>query len=615
MLLRFAYGLLIGWIMVCLVAPDLNAAFQEEVSAQELFNAAQSGDLETVKSAIEAGVDVNSKTRYSATALSFAAEKGHLEIVKYLIEHGADPNVQDSFYNATPLTWANMQKHKEVAEYLKQNGAELPTMKADPEQAKRKPPERQPKNEDAEEAVAEAPDFPADSAASRFADSEVSVRNWPQFRGTAARGIADGQNPPVHWNVELEQNLLWKTRVDGLGHSCPVVWGNHIYLTSAISGNGDFSIKPGQYGGVDSVDDLSEHSFVVVCINKQDGSIVWQQEAARGVPKVKRHLKSTHANCTVATDGAHVVAFFAGEGLYCYTNGGELMWQKDLGMLDSGWFYDKSYQWGFGASPVIFEGNVIVQCDVQEQSFIAAYSLSDGSEVWKTQRDEIPSWSSPTVADTPRGPMLLTQGSGFARGYDARSGEEWWRFGNHSEVVVPTPFVAHDLIFVTNGYRPIQPVVAIHWDAVGDITLPQGEDEGPHVAWYQSKGGPYMPTHIVYGDYLYLCGNSGIITCIQAKTGKQVYRERLTSGLDQLQEETKVGGSTSMVGSPVAADGHIYFPCEEGFVFVIEAGPKFKMVAVNPIGENLLTTPAISQGVFFLRGQEHLFAFKNQAAD
>ena len=126
------------------------------------------------------------------------------------------------------------------------------------------------------------------------------------------------------------------------------------------------------------------------------------------MPQVKRHLKSTHAKCTVATDGDHVIAFFAGEGLYCYTSDGELMWQKDLGMLDSGWFYDKSYQWGFGASPVIFEDTVIVQCDVQEDSFVAAYRLSDGAEVWKTMRDEIPGWSSPTVVDSPRGPMLFT---------------------------------------------------------------------------------------------------------------------------------------------------------------------------------------------------------------
>ena len=617
----FCYGAC--WICLfgigCLFACSTLTAQESEVpSAQKLFNAAQTGDLEAVKAAIKQGADVNSMTRYSATALSFAAEKGHLEIVKFLIESGADPNVRDTFYKATPLTWANMQKHKEVAEYLKEHGAELPVFKADAEKTRKKSKPAKAKT-DTTPAEEENEAWQPDSEKSRIADRRVSSVNWPQFRGTEARGIGDGQNPPIVWNAVDGQNLLWKTKIDGLGHSSPVIYGNRIYVTTAVSEAGDFSIKPGQYGGVDSVEDDSPHAFVLLCINKDDGSVIWRRQAVKAKPQVKRHLKSTHANCTVATDGAHVIAFFAGEGLFCYTHEGELMWQKDLGELDSGWFYDKSYQWGFAASPIIFENNVIVQCDVQEESFVAAFSLSDGKEVWKTMRDEIPSWSTPTVVSSERGPMLLTQGTGFARGYDARNGEEWWRFGNHSEIVVPTPFVAHDLIFITSGYSPIQPIVAIELDAEGDITLPEGESEGDYVAWYKSKGGPYMPTHIVYGDYLYLCSNSGIVSCLQAKTGKRIYRHRLSKGLDQLDDVVEgLEGSTSMVGSPVAADGCLYFPCEEGFVFVVKAGPDFEMLACNPIGENVLTTPAISQGVFFVRGTEHLFAFKktsNKASD
>ena len=609
---RFAKVVIAG-VVALVSCSTLEATPQQSDRVQELFDAAQAGDLDSVKAAIDSGVDVNAKTKYSGTALSFAAEKGHLEVVKYLMEKGADPNAKDTFYNATPLTWAGYRRHKEIASFLRENGAELPVLKADPERAKKKP--EPGKTDDQLDPAAEedAVEFLPDSNESRLADRKVSSANWPQFRGTGARGIADGQNPPIRWNVGSDQNVLWKTRIEGLGHSCPVVFGDYVYVTTAISSAGDNSIKPGQYGGFDFVDDESEHQFVLKCLDKHDGTLVWEKIATTGVPKVKRHLKSTHANCTVATDGTHVIAFFAGQGLFCYTTDGELIWEKDLGMLDAGWFYDKSYQWGFGSSPVIFEDNVIVQCDVQEQSFVASFSLSNGTEVWRTLRDEIPGWSSPTVVDSLRGPMLLTNGTGFARGYNARTGEEWWRFGKHSEVIVPTPFVAHDLIFLTSGYTPIQPIMAIKLDAEGDITLPEGETSGDHVAWYKPKGGPYMPSPIVYGDYLYCCANSGIITCIQATTGQQVYRSRLTKGLDQLDEETDVGGSTSMVGSPIAADGYIYLPCEEGFVFVIEAGPEFKMVAVNPIGENLLTTPAISEGVMYVRGQDHLFAFKTES--
>lgn len=617
--------------------------FAESVVAQEtktpqlLFSAAQTGDIETVKSLLDDGMDVNATTKYGATALSFAAEKGNLELVTLLVDRGAELSPQDTFYNATPLTWANMNGHKEVAAFLKEKGAQPTRLALDKKKEETKPEEKPAGKSEGESEKSEARDdesaktgemekeetvdsepvvFPPDSAESRMADRAVSSSNWPQFRGTGARGIADGQNPPVEWNVADDVNVLWKTPIDGLGHSCPVIWEDKIFLTTAISGAGDTSIKAGNYGGVTSVDDESEHQFMTLCVDKNLGEIVWQQESAKGIPLVKRHLKSTHANPTVATNGKFVISFFAGQGLYCYTTDGELVWKKDLGMLDSGWFYDKSYQWGFGSSPVIFEETVIVQCDIQENSFVAAYRLDDGSEVWKTDRDEIPSWSSPNVVDSPRGPMLLTHATGFARGYDARTGEEWWRFGKHSEIVVPTPFVSHDMIYVTSGYSPIQPIIAISLDATGDVTLAEDETSSEYVRWYQPRGGPYMPSPIVYGDYMYLCSNDGRLTCLDAKTGVEVYKKRLSEGFDEIENKPEeLGARMSFVGSPVAADGNIYFPEESGFVIVLAAGPEFRLVAINPIGEYVLTTPAISEGVFYVRGQQHLFAFGNKGAE
>ena len=613
LLLSFSGCLALGTTTQTLIALQEKSAEQQEAKpdATELFSAAQTGDIDVVKQALEAGVDVNAKTKYNATALSFAAEKGHLEIVKLLLEKGADPNVTDTFYNASPLVWARMGQHKEIVEVLEENGAKGPTLRADPERSKKKAKSKAEREAEAKKKAEEEakPEFPADSPESRVADRRFVSNNWPQFRGTGARGIADGQNPPQTWNAEEAKNLLWKTAIPGLGHSCPVIYGEFMYLTSAISSGGDESIRAGNYGDVKSVEDDSEHRFVVYCINKRTGEIVWEKESAKGVPKVKRHLKSTHANCTVATNGTHVVAFFAGEGLYCYDTKGQLLWEKDLGILDSGWFYDKSYQWGYGSSPIIFEDKVILQCDIQEQSFVTSLNLNDGSQVWRVERDEIPGWSTPTVVDSPRGPMLVTHATGFARGYDARTGEEWWRFGKHSEIVVPTPFTAHDMIYITSGYRPIQPTVAISLDAEGDITLPDNETSGEHVKWYRPRGGPYMPSAMVYGDYMYLCSNAGVLTVLQAKTGQQVYRERLSKGIEQLQDVPESADQLSMVGSPVAADGVIYFPTEFGVVYVLKAGPEFKMLAANLVGENILTTPAISEGVFFVRGQKHLFAF------
>lgn len=440
--------------------------------------------------------------------------------------------------------------------------------------------------------------FPASLPESLASDLAVSSQNWGQFRGTAARGIADGQKAPITWDAEKGENLAWKTPIPGLGHSCPVIWNDRLFVTTAISGKAA-EIRIGEYGDVDSVDDDSEHEFITFCLNTQTGEILWQQTACKKTPSVKRHLKSTHANSTIATDGTHVVAWFGTEGVYCYTMDGQLVWEKDLGLLDSGWFYDRDYQWQFGASPIIHNQRLILQCDIQDQSFIAMYDVATGSEIWKTNRDEIPSWSTPTVIDTPTGLQVVTNATGAARGYDFETGKQLWQIKRNSEIAVPTPFTARGLIFISSGYRPIQPIYAIRLDARGDLTLDEGVERSEYVAWSVTKGGPYMPTPIVYGDYLYLCSNSGILTCYQAITGELVYKKRLP---------TK--GNRSFVGSPIAADGNLYLTSEEGETVVIQAGPTLKLVSNNFCGENCLATPAISTGTIYIRGQNHIFAFR-----
>ena len=422
----------------------------------------------------------------------------------------------------------------------------------------------------------------------------VSPANWPAFRGVAASGVADGQQPPVKWDVKTSDNVKWKTPIPGLGHSCPVVWGDRVFVTTAISEAGNTSLRVGNYGDVASVNDTSKHTWQVLCLDRDSGKILWTKTAFEGIPKIKRHLKGSHANCTPATDGRRVVVCFGSEGLYCYDFRGKLLWTRDLGALDSSFAIDVKYEWGFGSSPVIHEDLVILQCDVGKDSFIAAYRLEDGSQAWSTPRDEIPSWSSPTVWKTPAGVELVTNAAQYARGYDPETGKELWRLAKKSEVTIPTPIANKDLVFVTSGNRPIQPIYALRPGARGDISLPDGKSQSDYVAWSKLRGGPYMPTPILYGEHLYLCGNGGIVTCYEAATGKEVYRERL--------------GGTSYTASPVAADGRLYFTAEQGDVRVVKAGPKFELLAVNEMGELCMATPAISAGALFVRGQHHLFA-------
>jgi outer membrane protein assembly factor BamB len=420
---------------------------------------------------------------------------------------------------------------------------------------------------------------------------------WPSFRGSQASGVGEGPAPAA-WDGEKGTKILWKTPIPGLAHSSPVVWGDRVFVTTAVSTEANPYFRPGLYGDVDSVESKAEQSWRVYALDRKTGKVLWERVASSGVPKVKRHMKATHANSTPATDGEHVVALFGSAGLFCYKADGTLKWKKDLGVLDAGWFYDPSYQWEYGASPIIYKNLVIVQADLQKGSFIAAYDLADGRQVWRTDRDENPSWATPTVFETGKRAELVTNATKYVRGYDALTGKELWRLTGGSEIAVPTPIAAHGLAFITAGYAPVRPIFAIRLGtASGDITPLEGKAANEAVAWSMKQGGTYMPTPIVYGDHLYTCSNSGIVNVYDAKTGAQVYHERIAGT-----------ATVAFTASPVAADGKIYFASEEGDVYVIKAGPKFELLAKNPMGEVLMATPAIVDGMIIVRGRQNLFA-------
>ncbi len=425
----------------------------------------------------------------------------------------------------------------------------------------------------------------------------TQAQNWPQFRGPGATGVIEGPAKPVTWDASKALNVRWKTPIPGLSHSSPIVWGNKIFVTTAVSSAPKDETRFGLYGDVEPVKDDPAHTWKVFAIDKSTGKILWERTAYQGIPKVKRHPKSSHAASTPATDGKYLIVNFGSEGLYAYDLDGKLLWKQDLGVLDAGWFYDVDYQWEYGSSPTIYKNLVIVQADLQKNSFIAAYDLKTGKQVWKTQREEIPSWGSPTVYEGKLRAELITNGTKAIRGYDPATGKELWRLGPMSEITTPTPFVAHDLIFVTSGYPPVQPIYAIRPGGNGDLTLKDGKESSEFVAWSKQRGGPYMPTPIVYGELLYTCSNQGVLTAYNAKTGERVYQERLG------------GTGGAFTASPVASDGKIYFSSEDGDVFVVKAGPKYEMLAKNPVGEVMMATPAISDNLLIVRTVSHLFAF------
>jgi outer membrane protein assembly factor BamB len=420
--------------------------------------------------------------------------------------------------------------------------------------------------------------------------------SWPSFRGPQASGIAEGQHLPDHWDVARGENVLWRTAIPGLAHSSPIVWGNRVFVTSAVSSNPDASFKPGLYGDGDASEDRSAQKWVLYAIDRATGRIAWTRVAHEGVPIDKRHMKSTYASATPATDGRIVVASFGSQGLYAFDVDGTPRWQVNLGRMNMGAYDIPTYEWGPASSPIVWNGLVIVQVDTQADSFLLALNEETGETAWKTARAELPSWGTPTVAVTAAGPRLVTNASNYVRGYDPETGQELWRLGGSSKITAPTPIFADGVFVIASGRAPERPIFVVRADAKGDITPPEGQTSGGALVWSRTGRGSYMPTPLIYHGIVYVLANNGVFDAYDLASGAEIYRQRLE----------KIGDGFS--ASPVAADGKIYLSNEDGDVLVVEAGKVFRQVATNEMGELVMATPALSNGVMYVRTAKSLVA-------
>lgn len=421
--------------------------------------------------------------------------------------------------------------------------------------------------------------------------------NWPQFRGQQASGIMDGANLPIEWDLESGENILWKRFIPGLGHSCPIIWEDRIFLTTAISGE-DNSVKVGLYGNIDDVDDRSEHKFKLYCFDRTSGKLLWERLAHKGVPKTRRHTKASHANPTPCTNGSCVIAFFGSEGLYCYDYDGNLIWDRQFGRMNAGPFNAPETEWGFASSPVIFEDKVIVQCDFIGDSFIAAYALDSGKEIWKTMRDEISSWGTPTIYAEGKNRQVIVNGFKHMGGYDLDTGEEIWWMSGGGDAPTPTPIVANDHFYIHNAHGRYSPIYAVKNSAEGDITLGQLELSNEHITWSIKRGGAYQSTNLVIGDLMYNLRGNGLLICFNALTGEQVYQERLPD-------------SRGITASGVASDGKIYYCFEHGNVIVVKAGRNYEILAKNNLNGYIMASPAITEEMILFRTDQYLIAIGN----
>ncbi len=416
----------------------------------------------------------------------------------------------------------------------------------------------------------------------------ASAGNWPQWRGPDGSGISNEKNLPAEWSAT--KNIKWKTPIDGRAHSSPIVWGNKVFLTTAVEG----PVVPGakavkhmdgdkEFLHPDSIGADRKHTFKVICLTRDSGKVLWEAVAWEGTPYDNRHRKSSYAASTPATDGKYVYAFFGTEGLYAYDFNGKLAWKAQLGNLGT-------VGMGTGTSPILFDNLIIMQCDEENgaASFIAALDKKTGKEVWKMPRKVQVSWSTPLLARTAKRAELITSGTESVIAYDPATGKELWRHKGVESNAIPSPVANSDMVFLAAG-SPAKIVIAIRLGGTGDLT------GTPSVPWKYAKGTAYVPSPILYGDYLYLTTDRGILTCIDAKTGEVKY------------EGGRIPIPATFTASPVAFGGKILMTSEDGDTFVVKSGPKHEILGTNSIGEPVYASPAIADGRIFIRGEKNIY--------
>jgi outer membrane protein assembly factor BamB len=419
--------------------------------------------------------------------------------------------------------------------------------------------------------------------------------NWAQWRGPGGLGVSTEAGLPTEWSPTT--NIVCKTAIPGRGHSSPIVWGDRIFLTTSFKGelvpgrrapvHPDFNNQPG-YVHPDAVDIEYKHSVKVIALDATNGKIVWERTAYDGLMFDDHHRKNTYASPTMAADGRLAYAFFESLGLYAYGFDGTLKWHSDLGGIIKAGL-------GPGTSPVLYEDLVILQCD-QEMgagSFIVALDRVSGKEVWRTARTNRRSWATPLLVRVGDHDELVASGAESVIAYDPATGKERWRANGTQSHPIPSPVAGHGLVFMTAGSQAKR-ALAIRLGGTGNLT------DSASIVWRYNKGTAYVPSPVLYGKYLYLMTDTGLLTCLDAVTGERMY------------EGGRVPVPATFTASAVAFDDRILLTSEDGDTFVIKAGPAHEVLRTNSVGEPVFASPAIANGRLYIRGEHHLFAIGNK---
>lgn len=423
-----------------------------------------------------------------------------------------------------------------------------------------------------------------------FVSPALGEANWPCFRGLSC-GVVEDAVLPISWSST--DNVVWRVDVLGRGWSSPIVWGNRAFLTTVASEGHVEEAKKGLYlGGDRNTPSSAVHHWIVYCFNWDTGKIMWQKTVHEGKPAQPVHIKNTYASETPVTDGQRVYCYFGNVGVFCFDFEGNELWRRRLDPAKI------RNNWGTAASPVLHGDRLFIVNDNDEGSYLLALDKERGEELFRVERDEKSNWSTPYIWENAERTELVTCGTGKVRSY-ALDGRLLWELGPMSVIAIPTPVEAHGLLYICSGFvadRRARPIYAVRPGASGDISPKDEQDPGEYVAWYREFGGPYNPSPIAYGDYLYILYDRGTVSCYEGRSGKVIYEGR------RLADD-----AGAFTASPWANDGKLFFLSEDGDTFVVQAGSEFKMIARSALNEMCMATPAALRGSILIRTLTKLY--------
>ena len=414
---------------------------------------------------------------------------------------------------------------------------------------------------------------------SQAADAE---RFWPQWRGPHFKGVSTTANPPVTWSET--KNIVWKAPLPGRGNSTPVVWGDRLFITSAVPAGVTGEAQHAPRGGLPQ---RGMHRFVVLALDRASGKVVWERTAREQEPHEGSHFENgTWASGSPITDGQRLFAYFESFGIFAYDLNGKLLWEKDLG--------DKRMrnEFGEGSTPVLYRDTLVVVWDhLNGQSFVAAFDARDGKELWRVARKEIDTWATPIVVEANGRPQVVVPAMERVRAYDLADGSVVWESDGLTMNTIPSPVFEDGLLFLMSGFRGNDLKAIRVADAKGNI------DGTPAIVWTMDRDTPYVPSPLLYDGILYFVkSNNGILTAVDAKTGKPHYSQQ------------RLDGVPNVFASPVGARGRVYIPGREGATQVIKSGPVFEVLSTNKLDDSFDASPAMVDNVIYLRGYKSLYA-------